>query len=73
MWKAAVSVLLLSGCAGSAFQERTRLLAEVSPGMSPRWVQSSVDGRIAAFIEVAPERAHRVVVTGRSTGSYHFL
>lgn len=73
MGKTLVPLLVLSGCAGVAFQERSVVLAEVSPGRDPRWVQSSADGRVVAFTEVAGRGADRVVVTGRPTGTYHFL
>ena len=61
--------LLLAGCAGAP----TSLRAVASPDRSPRWIQSSADGRIVAFTEVKDKGADQLVITGRPTSTYHFL
>jgi hypothetical protein len=65
--------LLLAGCAGREFADGDTLLATVSPGRHPRWVQCTPDGRVAAFTEVAEKGADHLVVTGRPLSTWHFL
>jgi hypothetical protein len=69
MRKALVLGLLVAGCSGAP----TSFRAVASPDRSPRWIQSSADGRVVAFTEVKDKGADRLVITGRPTSTYHFL